>query len=1044
MALICAITIAVSMTGFSSIASADATADYNLALTFYKQQKWQPAADVCKEFIDKYPNSELVPSAHLYWGQSLVHLQDFKAAREHFRKFTTLDAKHRDHALGMYRIGECSYFMGDYAAAEKELNAFVTAYEKNSLSEWARLYRAETLFRLNRTKDAVVAYEKYLADYPTGKLLDDAQYGLARSYEMDGNNDAALKLYAAVASRKNSTRAPDAQFNVGARFFDAGEYQKAIDAFTRVAKVFPTHSLAPLAEINTGYANYHLQKFDTAISHFNIASKSPDQHEAAQYWIGLCHKSKGEFAEAAKVFEAALKENGTQTLAENLMFQWGDAELRQKKYPRAIELFDLTLKNWPNGEFADDALHSACEAAFQSGDYAVAESKHNDFVSQFPTSPLRMVQTLLFARVIIADADTKTDAGEDQSARYRTAVDLLKQIVSNSKVPKTQLYAQFQLARSYERLDENAEVIQTCKIILENADKLTQEEKLDALLLTGNANLRAKQYKPAIEAYDELLKADGDGPLAVQARFGLVNAQLGTNDFESALTRLKELSDSDVEDDKFSQSCVAAGDAAFEAKKYPTAIAFFEMATAQGPESKFYTAALSGLGHAQYEHKDYPLAASSFAQLADIPSAEEQLRSHSTYMTALAYRQAEDTDNALKWYQQGVNTFSTDTDLQADDPNLEAVLNAYRCAKGGARVARGMKKNTEADQLYKLAFDQLKHLPKDEQGELDLLINEWADLSYNLEKFERSDELYRLLISERPESDLADDARLILAESLRFGKQTDAARTAFEDLAASPKADPFVKQRALIHLLDLAAETSEWEAALAVAERLSTDFPNNTHKMYVSYRKGEALLQSKSYEPAEELLTALKEEISADFEQAPKWWPEAWLLAGEALYRVKKYDELDEVLADLKAKAPDSPVLYRADSLQGQSYESRSRFEDAREAYRAVTDSPEGLRTETAAECQFRIAESYLKEKNYETAFKEYYKVYAGYDSKTYKPAALFQAGRCETSMKKWREAVQTFQTLVDEFPESEYAPQAEKEISEIVKSFPDLAKPKE
>jgi len=162
-------------------------------------------------------------------------------------------------------------------------------------------------------------------------------------------------------------------------------------------------------------------------------------------------------------------------------------------------------------------------------------------------------------------------------------------------------------------------------------------------------------------------------------------------------------------------------------------------------------------------------------------------------------------------------------------------------------------------------------------------------------------------------------------------------------------------------------------------------------------------------------------------------------MLGTAQYKLKMYTELEAVVADLRAKAPQSPIQYRADALLGQSFESRALFQEARTAYESVINSESGAGTETAAECQFRIAESYLKQKNFEKAIDEYNKVYAGYESATYEPVALFQAGRCYVSLKNWRQAVQTFQTLLDEFGESQYAMQAQAEIEKIRKAIPEL-----
>ncbi|HWL10350.1 MAG TPA: tetratricopeptide repeat protein, partial [Planctomicrobium sp.] len=117
--------------------------------------------------------------------------------------------------------------------------------------------------------------------------------------------------------------------------------------------------------------------------------------------------------------------------------------------------------------------------------------------------------------------------------------------------------------------------------------------------------------------------------------------------------------------------------------------------------------------------------------------------------------------------------------------------------------------------------------------------------------------------------------------------------------------------------------------------------------------------------------------------------------------------------------------------------ENRARFDEARAAYRRVIDSEAGRGTETAAESQFRIAESYLKENNLPVALREYYKVYAGYAVPRLASAALFQAASCDVTMKHYQEAMTTYRKLITEFPESEFTGQAKDRIKELEAALP-------
>jgi TolA-binding protein len=87
-----------------------------------------------------------------------------------------------------------------------------------------------------------------------------------------------------------------------------------------------------------------------------------------------------------------------------------------------------------------------------------------------------------------------------------------------------------------------------------------------------------------------------------------------------------------------------------------------------------------------------------------------------------------------------------------------------------------------------------------------------------------------------------------------------------------------------------------------------------------------------------------------------------------------------------------------------------------------VVEDSSGRRTETAAKCQFLIAETYLLEKNHEAALREYLKVRFLYKFPEWQAPALFQAAQCDEALGHWKEAVATYEELLRDFPTSEYA----------------------
>ena len=72
------------------------------------------------------------------------------------------------------------------------------------------------------------------------------------------------------------------------------------------------------------------------------------------------------------------------------------------------------------------------------------------------------------------------------------------------------------------------------------------------------------------------------------------------------------------------------------------------------------------------------------------------------------------------------------------------------------------------------------------------------------------------------------------------------------------------------------------------------------------------------------------------------------------------------------------------------------------------------------------IAETYLIQKQYKEAQREYFKVYTLYQFPEWQAPALFQAATCDEALGQWAQAAKGYEDLIKEFPKTEFAGKAE------------------
>ncbi|MEW4529469.1 tetratricopeptide repeat protein [Maioricimonas sp. JC845] len=1004
-------------------ARADAIDDYNVAIEFYRQQRYDQAAEAFRAYLEAHPQHNKAPLAQLYYGQSLVYLRKFDPARTVFRSFVTRYPDHPDTALARYRVAESSFFLGDLPAAQKDFSSFLTQHPDHELAEWALQYLGEAQLRGRNVAEAARTFEQYLKKYPDGRLADDSRFGLARAYEALKQPEQAIALYRTLANRPESPRAADAQFNLGARYFEDGNYEEASKAFAAVGERFPKSSLAGLAALNAGFANYRLDRFDSAVEHFRSAESSPEQAATAGFWIGLSLKSQGDFAAAADQFRKMSEQVGESDQAEKVQFHWADSLFRDRQFQDAEDLFLKQVAKWPDGELADDALHTATEAAIRDKRLEDAEKLSTRFRKEYPDSGLMLLQDLLDGRRHLAAGDQLE--GDAAAAKYREAVGVFETVLQESKVERTRTLATVQLAQAYNRLGDHERVRTLLDPVMQAMREGTVDPDIHAsLVLLANSLIELEQYRPAAEAADLYLQIAPNGPDAGRALAATARARAHLQERLAVQSALEQMARQEPPYPGLPATVYEVAEIAYDLKDWDWSTELFDQLAMLGPESGYHAAALAGLGYSLHEAGQFDRAAETFGKLVATHPDDRELASTAAYMRGLALQSAGKSDEAATAFLEGVQQFALDPAVDSpSDAQLAASLNAYRSAKGAARVLRELTRVDESDKAYESAYNELKRQPEDRREELDKLINEWALLSYENENFARSDELFALLVQERPDSDLADDARLYLGESDYFAGKLDLAKQRFQDLLADSKSDEFVRHRALVLLLDIAAEQQDWPQLLTNARKLASTFPESEQLAYARYREGEALLQTDKVDEAIDVLSTLKNEWSADDAEArPEWSASVWLLLAEARLRKKDYAGLEQTVTDFGAANPQSPLLYQADEILGRSYKNRAMFAEARDAFTRVTDSEAGRRTETAAKAQFHLAETHLIEKNFDAALREYYKVYTSYQFPEWQAPALFQAARCDEALGRWDGAVKSYEKLVAEFPDSQFA----------------------
>ena len=765
---------------------------------------------------------------------------------------------------------------------------------------------------------------------------------------------------------------------------------------------FPTNSLVPSAHLNAGFSFYQLGQFEQAIQQFDQAARDKRQAARANYWKGISYKARGDFGQAGQALRAAYEADPKSDVAESALFYWADCELRARRYEAGKKLFLQLVREWPHGEFADDSLHFAAEAALLAGSTDEAERLVEQFNKDYPRSPLALHEEILLGRVLNAKAAEllkRADAaGEDANRQLaektrRSAISHLENVVSQSHLPRTVALARFHLGRTYDDAGQYARAIEVLAPLVGDAGKpQATAEAVESLFLAGHAEHVLGKHDAAVGTLSRYLAVHPIGEQAEQALADRALSNEALSHRALATADVTELLKQAPHNPLGLETLRRLAELAYDVRDWGVAAELFEkMARLGAAESDAKRMGLSGLGWTQFQMKRYVEAAGSFAQVFAHFSPRISQVAEAGYMPPARCMRQESCPKRPRLTRK--HSRSSFPPLPPDRAKRTAVPPSMPFCRACRRPIFSPNSNAMTRPMRLIVWSSNGSRKRKKLGQI---LFDWANVLYvsapqtdanakeanpkDPQRRQRVHEMLSRVIREYPGTPAHDNAQLFLAElDLMEGKTTGAEKS-IRELLADPKIDSKVREDGLFRLLGLAADKEDWSNVRPLAERFLAEFPNSADARLVRMHLGSARLGLKDAAGAEKILEPLKEELSVDKRPPAEWWARVWIMLAESLYKQRKYAGVQATVDDLHGRMPKNPFSYQADEILGRSFKNQAQWDKAISAFERVIEDRQGEQNETAAKSQLMIAECRFLQKDFRRAREDYLKVYTLYD----------------------------------------------------------------
>ena len=507
---------------------------FRLGVSAMGKKDYASAAKYMKRAADMAGKADrqLAAQASLWEGDALYAQGDYSAATTAYSRFVKESNKRADNrALGLYnlayslyqekqftearkrfndalkaspalssrlafdakmRIADCDYYSGNVSNA-MEIYSSLASDDANDEADYAAFQHANMLGTTGDIKGKINELEKMLAKWSSSRWASDARLELVAALCRDGQTSRAASIASEMQSSEPSApQTRKAALAVAASWQDCGEDAKAISAYKKLVKRWPTSAEAgdAIKGLKTLYTEAgDLQSY---ISFLDSVPEAP-RPDAAEM--------------ESLAFESAMKS--------------------AERNPGNIKALEEYISKYPYGVNLDRALLAVAMNCDAAGDISGAIVYVDQLLKQRPDSESVPVALMLKGQLLEKQGDNKSAAATwrrllDEGGNLYTSAALSGLMRTSSKPSDVVAYADRVMSLGDADGEEIAAAIIAKGEALQNlgrsddaravlgtlVDEPQTEAGAHAAVLSGEILVAQKKYSQAVKEMEEFIDSD--------------------------------------------------------------------------------------------------------------------------------------------------------------------------------------------------------------------------------------------------------------------------------------------------------------------------------------------------------------------------------------------------------------------------------------------------------------------------------------------------------------------------------------------------------
>lgn len=910
----------------------------------------------------------------------------------------------------------------DSSGTVRHIEQFVQRYPNSNRS--SVLLKEEGHQRIERgeLEEAISVLDRAL-NYPqSGKDRAELYYTLGETAAQNNQYDLAREYFLKLSDEhRKSEWSPRALYARGRLYLEEEKYNESAEAFELLRDRHPFSEVTRRIGTALGESYYQQRKFNEAIKAFNDALPYLDgeNRSKAVYLIAESHNALNQYEEATRFYRQYInsaEDNEEARIAhyglgwvyhKQEIYHWaarsfgeassGDDELARKalyyqavneklasRQDQAIRTFREFGDRFREGTFVEQAYYEWAVSAFEIGSYDEA------------------IEALLpLARI----ADELENPGEvltflgelyyanSEYSRSLEAFELAGELTDLD--PDLKRQAQFQKAW----VQYSNQAYEPAQAEFENVYQSAPRSELgrEALFWSADAHYQSRNFGPASSQYERFINENPDHELTGAAKYGLGWSYFMMGDFENATGPLIDFMEN-YEAPPIAlypydtDTHLRIGDAFYAQGNYREALDYYNRVIGAEPGGDY---AMFQVANSHYRQNNNFEAVTQFRRLLRI-YPYSSLREQAQYNVAYIYL---NTGN----YDQAVDEFHT---------VIERFPGTEWAARAQYNIGDAYYNAGEYDEAIEAYRQVLEDYPRSEYIIEAINGIQFAQLSAGEE--DSSTDVLEEFLEENPTSTTADRLRFRQAENLLQSGDYEAAVAEFRQYLRITNNQSLIPD-AYYNMADAYQRIDDQEGAAEAYETITEEFSDSERAAAALAELGRIRFEQGRFQESKRRFEELGEKDS-------RYRDESLLGIGNANLALGNINDARQNFEEVLSISSDNNP---ARTGLGKVLLEDGRIEEARRFFNLVVQNST---TDTGAEAQYLIGESYLQEENYESAREAFSRVrvlYEAYDE--WVAEAQYKTAEIYINEGQRGEGISLLNSVIENYPDTPGADKAQR-----------------